>query len=69
MTRPRHTPAPSGSGRPRASRQLDQGREIAELRAKVEMQEEMLRRILDAVEGPALQRRSVPQGRDGSRTS
>ena len=45
--------------------------EIAELRRRVEMQEEMLRRILDAVEGtsggPAMYRRATPQN-DGSRT-
>ena len=78
VSRPRPH-APNGNGRSSPSRPLNA--EIAELRAKVEMQEEMLRRILDAVGGigsgsevglgPALQKRggSRSQTRDGSRTS
>ncbi|KAI0754725.1 voltage-gated potassium channel [Daedaleopsis nitida] len=41
--------------------------QLAELRAKVEMQEEMLRRIVDAVEGRTLQK-SGPDGQEGCRS-
>ena len=67
VTRPRPSRVVSTSSNHAPETEGDLSAQLAELRAKVARQEELLRRIVDAVEGRSLQKRAM-DSQEGSRS-